>query len=112
MKITQEQLSFPGSLRNTTTMDGGSVDMTGAYIYPSIHGYNRTAFTYMDVGYEDNAGAVIFPWLLAEYHPSMDIKMKKVNFQRKLPLMKIECLWNNPVASSALVVTWNNSCIL
>ncbi len=28
----------------------------------------------MDVVYEDNAGAVIFPWLIASYRPSLDIK--------------------------------------
>ncbi len=36
--------------------------------------HRRTAITHMDVGYEDNAGAVIFPWLHATYRPSMDIK--------------------------------------
>jgi len=44
------------------------------YEIPSIPGHNRIAFTHRDVGYEDNAGAVIFPWLLAEYLPSLDIK--------------------------------------
>jgi hypothetical protein len=63
-----------GSLRNTTTTDGGSADIAyvqgwtvvgqcrsscrGANICPSIHGHSSHRH----------------PWLLAEYRPSMDIK--------------------------------------
>ena len=33
-----------------------------------------TAITYKDVGYEDNAGAINFPWLFETYRPPLDIK--------------------------------------
>ena len=72
-------IALHGSLRHTTTMDGGSADIAyahgwalveqcrsncrGANICPYIHGHSSLlVFTHMDVGYEDNAGAIIFPW--------------------------------------------------
>jgi hypothetical protein len=64
MKILQEQLSFPGSLRYT--------------VHP-VHS-SLFAIIHMDVGYEDNAGVIIFPWLLETYRTSMGIR-------RSLPSM-------------------------
>jgi hypothetical protein len=34
--------AIPGSLRHTTTMDGGSADIAGAHICPSIHGHKKS----------------------------------------------------------------------
>ena len=34
--------AIPGSLRYTTTMDGGSADIAGANICPSIHGHKKS----------------------------------------------------------------------
>ncbi len=33
--------AIPGSLRYTTTTEGGSVDIAGANIHPSIHGHKK-----------------------------------------------------------------------
>jgi hypothetical protein len=38
------RIAVPGSLRDTTTTDGGSADIAGANICQSIHGHIRTAF--------------------------------------------------------------------
>jgi hypothetical protein len=47
---------------------------------PYILYIHLIAITYTDVGYEDNAGAIIFPWLFEIYHPSMDIHLTAITY--------------------------------
>lgn len=45
------------------------------------------------------------PWLLAKYHPSMDIKMKNESFERKLQRMKNELASQSILLAGLAVVS-------
>ena len=73
---------------------------------------SRLAFTHMDVGYEDNAGAIIFPWLLASYDHHGWWKCRYcicpwIGFSRAIQeqLSRSKYLPVHPVHSSLLVFT-------